>query len=228
MAEFGSAEFFRSLGQYVYAYIVDGDWKYVGKGNGNRGVQHIKTKGYDVKDLYIVARNLERFEDKQDWQSFLLESFAITQFNPSDNSVSGHYKECFVMAKWSELFNDYVDAQYDNFAELPEWYTANYNKLKGRLNVLELKSDVTVVWSTTRDKIQLNFFVDNNGNPYDVKFAIWAKGDALIKKEQELYTFLEACGYSKDNVTKVGKRDFYQIEPESIEEVISILDGFMS
>lgn len=132
------------------------------------------------------------------------------------------------MAKWSELFNDYVDAQYDNFAELPEWYTANYNKLKGRLNVLELKSDVTVVWSTTRDKIQLNFFVDNNGNPYDVKFAIWAKGDALIKKEQELYTFLEACGYSKDNITKVGKRDFYQIEPESIEEVISILDGFMS
>lgn len=56
------AAFWQTLGQYVYAYIENGKWLYVGKGNGNRAVQHITTKGYDIDNLYIVARNLEKFD----------------------------------------------------------------------------------------------------------------------------------------------------------------------
>ena len=71
MSELGSGAFFESLGQYVYGYRKkkSNTWDYIGKGNGNRGIQHVKTKGYDVDNLYIIARNLERFENKQDWQS---------------------------------------------------------------------------------------------------------------------------------------------------------------
>jgi hypothetical protein len=224
--QIGNGEFFKSLGQYVYAYIDDdGTWLYTGKGNGNRGVQHIKTKGYDVDKLYIVARNLERFEDKNDWQSFLLESFLISKYEPTDNRVSGHYKECFVMAKWSELFNEFTASQYDNFESLPNWYMDNYDKLKGRINVLEIKSDVTVITGQTRDKIQMSWFIDNNGNPYNIRFAVWADGDKLESKKEQLFAFLNACGYS--DIEKVGNREFYQVEITSIDEVLNLFDNFM-
>lgn len=223
----GSGEFFKSLGQYVYAYISpEGKIRYYGKGNGNRGATHIETKGYDPEELYIVARNLERFEDKDDWQSFLLESFLIWKDQPEDNKVAGHYKDCFIMAKFSELFNQYQAAKFDNFEMLPEWYTNNYEKLKGRLNVMTVKSDNIYIETNTREKFQLSFYVDNSGNPYNCTFSIWiGKGD-LKQKESELKLFLESCGYSE--FEKVGKRNTYQFEPESIEEVINVVDSFMS
>lgn len=224
--EIGSGAFWQTLGQYVYGYKDDdGVFTYIGKGNGNRGVQHIKTKSYDVDNLWIIAKNLERFENKQDWQSFQLESFLIWFFQPKDNSVSGHYEECFVMAKWSELFNEFTSAQYDNFESLPEWYIENYNKLKGRINVLEIKSNVTVITSQTRDKIQMSWFVDNNNNPYDVRFAIWADGDKLESKKEQLFAFLKASGYT--DIEKVGNREFYQINITSIEELLALFDDFM-
>ena len=226
----GNSEFFNALGQYVYAYIDPdtGQFLYIGKGNGNRGITHIKTKGYNVDNLYIVARNLERFDsdEKQDWESFLLESFLITTHNPSDNSVSGHYKECFIMAKFSELFEQYQAAKFDNFESLPTWYTDNYDRLKGRLNVIIIKSDNIYIETQTREKFQLSFYVDNSGNPYNCSFSIWiGKGD-LQQKENELKLFLESCGYPE--IEKVGKRNTYQFQPESIEEIISVVDSFMS
>lgn len=176
--------------------------------------------------MYIVARNLERFEDKDDWQSFLLESFLIWKDQPEDNKVAGHYKDCFIMAKFSELFNQYQAAKFDNFEMLPEWYTNNYEKLKGRLNVMTVKSDNIYIETNTREKFQLSFYVDNSGNPYNCTFSIWiGKGD-LKQKESELKLFLESCGYSE--FEKVGKRNTYQFEPESIEEIINVVDSFMS
>jgi hypothetical protein len=84
-----SGEFFSQLGQSVYQYINRDTLKpyYTGKGNGDRCWAHVVDKGFNPEDCFIVARNLENFEDKQDWQSFLLESYLITTQNPEDNSL---------------------------------------------------------------------------------------------------------------------------------------------
>ena len=53
--------FWETLGQYVYGYKEDGKLVYVGKGNGNRAQSHVGDKEYDIENLYIIAKNLERF-----------------------------------------------------------------------------------------------------------------------------------------------------------------------
>ena len=84
-----SLEFFETLGQYIYNYVNECDEViYVGKGVSDRCLAHLKDKGYRIEQCKIVARNLEKFNDKP---SLLLESFLINQLNPSDNVVAGHY-----------------------------------------------------------------------------------------------------------------------------------------
>lgn len=225
------AAFWQTLGQYVYAYIENGKWLYVGKGNGNRAVQHITTKGYDIDNLYIVAKNLEKFDidGKQDWQSFILESFMITRYTPSDNRVSGHYKDCFEMAKFSELFNVYKASQNDNFESLPEWYVENYNKIKGRLNVVEIKTDQIILSYATREQIQPSFWVTAAGEPKNFRFAIWADGEKLDMRKDQLFTFLKSCGIMPENIEKIGSREFYEVKSDlDVNTVIDTIDQFFS
>ena len=99
-----TAEFFDTLGLYVYEYLdEEGQILYIGKGIGDRCLHHIDDKGYDIEHCYIVASNLEKFESKP---SLLLESFLIKTRTPRDNLVSGHYTECFTMARVVSLFSD--------------------------------------------------------------------------------------------------------------------------
>lgn len=227
--EIGSGAFWQTLGQYVYGYKDDdGVFTYVGKGNGNRGVQHIKTKGYDVDNLWIIAKNLERFEGKQDWQSFQLESFLIWFFQPKDNSVSGHYEECFVMAKFSELYGAFVDAQFDAFAKLPDWYTENYDdKIKGRITSFVTKKDGVELWSATVDSIQLQFYADNNGDPTVVKIHNWQKKNRE-ETNQKIIGFLTSCGVGESDIESVGARESFQFKVNSMEHLLNILADLTS
>lgn len=225
-------EFWKTLGQYVYGYMENGEYVYIGKGNGDRAKQHIKTKSYDLDNLYIIARNLERFNssEKTDSESFLLESYLISRKNPRDNLVSGHYKECFEVAKFSELFNEYRASQNDNFEALPDWYISNYDKIKGRLNVMEIKSDIINFAGTTQNQLQVFFSVYPSGEVKSLKFAVQAKGERLDQRVEQLYTFLESCDIERDDVELTNDRtdgNRYTIKKFlTIEELISIFDDF--
>jgi len=120
-----SGDFFEELGEYVYGFKdkETGSWKYVGKGSGDRCCAHLQEKGYSFDDCVIIARNLERFDKGKNNSSFLLESFMISQYNPIDNTISGKYKECFVMVDLSFLFNEYQSSQRNMFNELNDFYT---------------------------------------------------------------------------------------------------------
>jgi len=225
-------DFWQTLGQYVYGYLKDGKWQYIGKGNRNRAIQHIKEKDYDINDLYIIAKNLERFDfdRKKDAQSFLLESYLISSYTPSDNSVSGHYKECFKMAKFSELFNVYTSSQKDNFEALPEWYIENYEKLKGRLTVVEIKSEMTWLSFSTREQLQPNILVASDGNIKHFRFQIQAQEkDKIAYRKEQIFEFLSHYDIMDKDIEKTWNRETYGINSQlSIEDAFNIIDDFFS
>jgi len=220
--------FFDTLGDYVYMYRdSDGNPKYTGKGHGNRCMSHLNSKGYNTDDLWIIACNLEKFRLEEKDASFVLESYLISTLQPTDNAVAGHYKECFIMAKFSELFEKYQSEQYDNFESFPDWYTENYDKLRGRVNVVSIKSDNIFIESKTRETIQMQFYVDVSGTPTQVRFCVWQKGDKFEQRKNELYTFLKSCGYTEEMITPVGKREIFEVAVDDIESLVSLFDDFM-
>lgn len=224
--------FWDSLGQYVYGYVKPGttsEYVYIGKGNGNRAITHTKTKNYSSENLIIIARNLEKFRDeKQDLQSFIIESFLISLHNPIDNSVSGHYKECFVMAKFSELFDEYTKDQYDNFETLPDWFTDNYSKFAGRLNVFSVKSHLHSIEFQTRQQMQILLEVNTDGS-VSLRVAIWAnKEEQLAIRLKQLVRFCLELGINESQITKPNVREIYAIEVKDIDHAIQFIDDFFS
>lgn len=224
-------DFWETLGQYVYGYVDDNDkFLYIGKGNKNRALSHTKDKNYNLDNLIIIAKNLERFRiEKQDLQAFILESFLISQNNPKDNSVAGHHKECFIMAKFSELFDGYVKSKHDNFMALPEWYVQNYDKIGGRdqLLVVTIKSHIHSMEFQTQKQMQPILIV-NTDESVVLKVAIWGKN-----REQgfdNLKLFCGSQGIDEDKLVKDGVRDFYLIDPDNmdLETAINFIDQFYS
>lgn len=232
MAEFGSKGFWDSLGQYVYGYkdSETGKWLYFGKGNGNRGSSHIKTKGYNIDDLYIVACNLEKFEDKQDWQSFELESFLIALYNPSGNSVSGHYKECFIMSRFTSLFKEFTDRQYDSFTEFPQWYIENYEKLKGKIGTLTIKSETFQIVGQTRNSVAMSFYVNPiTDEVKQCEFSIWDGAKVDVKAQSaQLVKILADVGYEAYEVGNRKEHKKFRINEPDVQKVIDLFEEFMS
>tara|TARA_B100001057_G_C22761820_1_gene916103 strand:+ start:451 stop:1140 length:690 start_codon:yes stop_codon:yes gene_type:complete len=214
--------FWETLGQYVYGYKEDGKLVYVGKGNGNRAQSHVGDKEYDIDNLYIIAKNLERFENKQDYQSFLLESFLISNESPRDNSVSGHYKECFIMTKMSELFSEWKLDQHDNFEVHPVWYTENYNIFKDRLNVFVVKSQHHLLEFKTLNKVQPELSIKADGSA-TLKVQIHADGSDLENRKDQISQFLSVLGI--DDMESVGTRSIFDIPIDTKEQAFQFIEG---
>lgn len=225
-----SYEFFATLGQYVYQYIDKDTLKpyYTGKGNGDRCYAHVTDKGFNPDDCYIVARNLEKFEDKKDWQSFLLESYLIATHDPENNSVSGHYKECFIMASLSSLFNEYESDQYDNFAAFPDWYINNYDVFRGKLREVKINNTTTFVLSNARNSMYMMFYWNTvETDVIKVTFEInKPDGEDLELYKSKLVTWLHGEGYKK--ISPDGKVQKLAVTANTIEEVVELFKNFMA
>lgn len=222
-------EFFATLGQYVYQYIdSDGKVYYTGKGNGDRCYAHVTSKEFNPEHCYIVARNLEKFEEKKDWQSFLLESFLIATQNPDGNSVSGHYKECFVMASLSSMFTNFKSDQYDMFESLPQWYIDNYDTFRGRLREVNLNATTAFFLSNARNKMYMMWWWNpNSDDPIKVTFEInLPDGDALSSQKETMKKWLATNGHKK--VHDDGKVQKFAIFIDNIDGVVSLFKEFMS
>ena len=226
-----SGEFFSQLGQYVYQYIDRDTLKsyYTGKGNGDRCWAHVVDKGFNPEDCFIVARNLENFENKQDWQSFLLESYLITTQNPEDNSVAGHYKECFIMASLSSMFSEFENEQYDNFAALPEWYVDNYDSFRTRVREVNINATTTFVLSSARNQMYMMFYWNPTSieEPTKVTFEInLPDGDRLEAVKGNLTKWLAKNNHKKPFAD--GKVQKLAVNVGSIEEVVTLWNEFWS
>jgi hypothetical protein len=224
-----SLEFFATLGQYVYQYIDSaGQPYYTGKGNGDRCYAHVADKGFNPDDCYIVARNLEKFESKKDWQSFLLESYLIATQSPDGNSVSGHYKECFVMTSLSSMFTNFKSDQYDMFETLPVWYVENYDTFRGRLREVNLNATTAFFLSNARNKMYMMWWWSpTSDDPIKVTFEVnLPDGDGLVATKETLKKWLKENGHTKNHDD--GKVQKIAIFVDSIEEVVTLFKQFMS
>lgn len=224
-----NSEFFETLGQYVYKYIDDeSNVLYVGKGRGNRCLWHLEDKGYKLEHCYIVARNLEAFENKTDWQSFLLESWLIATEAPRDNSVSGHYKECFVMASLSSMFSDFKNDQYDNFEAFPDWYVENYEQLRGKIRVIQITAGNWYFESGTRGGIKMMWYwYPNSNDPIKVTFETFATEDDKIDHyKKQLTEWLKTCGIKK--VMPDGKKQKLACSVSDVDALITLFKEFNS
>ena len=222
-----SGSFFDTLGQYVYQYIdVDGNVYYTGKGNGNRCISHVKDKGFDDSECWIVARNLERFEDKKDWQSFLLESYLIQRDQPDSNSVSGHYKDCFIMAKLSDYFDSYVSEQYDNFANLPDWYMENYGVFRGKLREVKINAKTTFILSNAQNAMYLMSYVPVNvtDEGISVVFEINLDEERLQSAKNKLKEWLQDSGLKPVSEGKTQKK--WSVIVPDIDSLVKLFDDF--
>jgi hypothetical protein len=222
--------FWETLGQYVYGYMENDQFVYIGKGNGNRALSHTKTKDYNIDNLVIIARNLENFrDDKGDLQSFILESFLIATNDPRDNSVAGHYKECFIMAKFSELFEEFKKDQHDNFEKMPEWFSDNYEVFAGRLNVLTIKSTHHAMEFSTRQQMQ-PFLDITTEEQASLKVAIWSNAERKAERLEQLTRFCAELGIRKENIVKTGNREIYAIDSEgmTVETALAFINDFFS
>ena len=217
-----TAAFFDTLGDYVYMYrsrTLGVGPAYVGKGTGGRCLSHLKDKGYSIDDCVIVARNLEKFKLDEKDASFVLESYLIAHWSPEDNSVSGHYKDCFVMADLSKLFGSYVDSQRNMFSEISDLVLSN-SEVFNNIGYTETRASSYIIETPAKDNIyfgikvqtkdpQITCYVKANGDKYFK--ALVAKCDEVLSE----YTL-----DSKSNKNQIN----FQVE--SLEEAMELWTSF--
>lgn len=224
-----SGEVFSSLGKYVYGYKnPSGSWDYFGKGVGDRLWHHVADKGLDPENVFVFARNLETFDERTDAAQFSVESILINLLTPQLNKVSGHKKELFEMAKFSDYVKDYQDAQYDNFSQLPEWYMANYDSFSGRLREVKLGSTNTFLHSSVNNGVYMQTYVPVVESEFEATFEVAGdptKDDSVLQKKQGLQQWLTKEGYQTKDVNNSKK---VTIKVSSVSELLQLWNDFWS
>jgi hypothetical protein len=225
-------EFFDTLGQYVYCYRgPDGEMKplrigeenYVGKGVGDRCLHHIKDKGYSMDDCFIVACNLEKFNlDKKD-ASFVLESFLISTFSPKDNSVSGHYKECFVMSSLSFLFENYQRGQRDMFKELHELVSSNPEVFDGKIAFSESRDTTYYIETDNKNTLQTYLGIQVKTTDPQISVKMKTNSDKIFQNLVE--KMVDNLGDQYD-LNTTGAKNTISFPVDTMEDAIEMWQSF--
>lgn len=155
-----TGEFWETLGpHYVYGYQhEDGSWKYIGKAVGNRVIHHVGEKGYDPEDAFILARNLPN-----DKVAAAVESVFINQYQPTDNIVSGHHKENYIMASLKGLFDDFSAGQRNFHMELAECIVNHKEVLGSSIGGSNSNNSSFLIFSGLREGTNMDIKVTKSG-----------------------------------------------------------------
>lgn len=217
-----SNAFFETLGQYVYMYKPNNSHPaYIGKGIGDRCLHHLKDKGYSLNDCIIVARNLEKFNLEKKDASFVLESYLISTLSPKDNSVSGHYKECFIMSDLSFLFGEYVDSQRDMFNELSELVNGNSDVFKGTMGYTETRNTSYYIETGMRENIYFGIKVQTK-EP-QITCILKANNEKFFNALLEKVEGNLGLKYDLDTTSNKNQISF---QVEQMEEAIQLWSSF--
>ena len=158
-------EFWETIGpHYVYGYQhPDGSWKYIGKAVVNRVTDHanpksLSYKGYDLEDAYIIARNLPN-----DKVAVAVESALIELHQPTDNIVSGHHKENYIMASLKGLFDDFSSGQRNYHIELAECIVNHADILGSSIGGSSSNNSGFLIFSGLRESTNMDIRVGKSG-----------------------------------------------------------------
>ena len=155
-----TGEFWETIGpHYVYGYQhPDGSWKYIGKAVGNRVTHHVIEKGYDLEDAFILARNLS-----SDAIAASVESVFINEYQPTDNLVSGHHKENYIMASLKGLFDDFSSGQRNYHIELAECIVNHADILGSSIGGSTSNNSGFLIFSGLRESTNMDIRVGKSG-----------------------------------------------------------------
>lgn len=172
-----TGEFWETIGpHYVYGYKhPDGSWKYIGKAVGNRVTHHVAEKGYDLEDAYILARNLT-----SDKIAAAVESVFINEYQPTDNIVSGHHKENYIMASLKGLFDEHLDSQRNYHFDKAEFLLKYREELGNTIGGTASTGSSFSVWSNFRESTQ---FVISSGKDTQCQLKVQPPGNTEAHKK---------------------------------------------
>ena len=171
-AETIPGEFWDTLGKYVYGYKDEqGRWKYIGKGTGSRVTSHTKTKGYDIEDAWIIACNLEDFDNGDDSSCHSLETLLIFEHQPQDNTVSGRYQENIIMTSLRGLITQYNSEQRNNHMEMAELLL----RYPDQFSTIGKAESTTSGWKVTSKSLGRGTYVNlyqDGGDGFKLEIAV--------------------------------------------------------
>ena len=130
------------------------------------------------------------------------------------------------MTSLSSLFTDWKNDQCDNFESFPEWYNENYDRLRGRLRVVQISSNNMYIESNTCNSINMKWYVSNTTDPIKVMFETYTKDDEAKNEllKSKLVEFFKLNGYKK-HITESNKSKL-SVECKNIDAVLVLFDAF--
>ena len=220
-----TAEFFRACGKYIYGYKnpVSDTWDYIGKGVGDRAYAHVSDKNLDWEDCFLIARNLEKYDEGSDGAQFSMEAFLIQFFQPKMNTVSGRYQEeVYVMSRFSGLFEQHLSEQREMYVELHDFIRDN-EVIRKKIGFSSSRPKTFEVETGAIDNIYCKIKLDTTGGADTVSVVF--KGSRA--KAETIHGIADRCSEFESNGTGSGNDPWVSFLVDDLETAVSLWTDFV-